>query len=1077
MKEPEEKKRAKQLRRRAEKTLSQHPERVHGKTGGDTTSYTHELEVHQIELEMQGEELRLSQGEILTSRDAYLDLYDFAPVGYFTLGRGTVISAVNLTGCRMLGVERQRLLKRPFTDFVAPAEQGAFRAYLKQCGATGSGHSSEFELVRADQASFYVQVQCLTVTSDEGKPAQFRLAVMDVTARKQAEEAVRRSQSLLAAAQHIARMGSWEWDLKTNEFHLSDEIYRIHGVDSATAVPSIESFLPLVHSDDRASVAEVIQQSVSQGKPGSVDYRVILPDGSTRYLHGEGEVSADDSGKPLRLIGTVQDITERKQGEADRETLLAQVTRQKREVEELAEVLIQERNTLQVIMENTRAHLAYLDNNFNFVQVNSTYAEGSGHTREELLGKKHFALFPNAENEVIFKEVRDTGRPVVFHDKPFEFADQPWRGVTYWDWTLSPARDATGKVQGVVLSLVETTERKKAEETLRQTRDYLQKLLDYANAPIIVWDPSGNITRFNHAFERLTGYSADEVTGRKLEVLFPPDNCEESLSKIAQAVSGAFWESVEIPILRKDGAIRIALWNSANVYAEDGTTLLATIAQGQDITARRDADDALRRERDLLRHLTEASPVGIYVVGAEGRVRFANAEAHRILGVTPELMGTIDFSRPWAGLTDFSGHVLSPEQVLFQQVKTKMNAVYGVGRIITRGNDRSLLLFNAAPLHDEREQFDGMVSVVQDVTGLVQAQEALRQSEASYRTLVDSSPDGILTLDSRGRITDANPELCRLLGYSLEEMKGQDGRRFLADTMPHDAAYYAQAIRDRLFEQELEVVRRDGRIIAVWAKLVPYYDRSGNLARIITYLRDVTEHRKLDQLKDDFIGFVSHELRTPLTVILGALNTILSEEAKLSTAERRALMEDAVWGAETLGRILENLLELTRARAKKLMLCTEPIDLSKVVESAVAKIKSQMGKGHRVVIDLPADLPPVPADALRVERILHNLLDNAVKYSPQGGDVRVFARRDGKQVVVGVSDQGIGISTEDQARLFASFERVESLVSGIKGVGLGLAVCRYLVEAHQGKLWVESQPGQGATFYFTLPLGGAPNIR
>jgi len=153
------------------------------------------------------------------------------------------------------------------------------------------------------------------------------------------------------------------------------------------------------------------------------------------------------------------------------------------------------------------------------------------------------------------------------------------------------------------------------------------------------------------------------------------------------------------------------------------------------------------------------------------------------------------------------------------------------------------------------------------------------------------------------------------------------------------------------------------------------------------------------------------------------------------------------------------------------VLCTEYVDVRKLIDSAVDRIKSQLGKGHRVVIDLPADLPPAPADAVRVERILHNLLDNAVKYSPRGGDIRVFARRDREQIVVGVSDQGIGISTDDQKRIFANFERVESLASGIKGTGLGLAVCRFLVEAHQGKLWVESQPGQGATFCFTLPLG------
>ena len=118
----------------------------------------------------------------------------------------------------------------------------------------------------------------------------------------------------------------------------------------------------------------------------------------------------------------------------------------------------------------------------------------------------------------------------------------------------------------------------KSEEALRQTRDYLGKLFDYANAPIIVWDPESRITRFNHAFERLAGYTADKVVGQELGVLFPEASRDESLSKIVRTLKGEYWELVEIPILRKDGDTRLVIWNSANIYAEDSTTVLATIA-------------------------------------------------------------------------------------------------------------------------------------------------------------------------------------------------------------------------------------------------------------------------------------------------------------------------------------------------------------------------------------------------------------------------------------------------------------------------------------------------------------------
>jgi signal transduction histidine kinase len=123
------------------------------------------------------------------------------------------------------------------------------------------------------------------------------------------------------------------------------------------------------------------------------------------------------------------------------------------------------------------------------------------------------------------------------------------------------------------------------------------------------------------------------------------------------------------------------------------------------------------------------------------------------------------------------------------------------------------------------------------------------------------------------------------------------------------------------------------------------------------------------------------------------------------------------------------------------------------------------------VIDFPKRLPPVRADQLRVERILYNLLENAVKYSPPGGEIRVFAKRERERLVIGVSDQGIGISLHDQAKLFGPFQRLEdSRLDGVKGAGLGLLVCRRLVEAHGGQIWVESEPGRGSTFFFTLPL-------
>jgi PAS domain S-box-containing protein len=191
---------------------------------------------------------------------------------------------------------------------------------------------------------------------------------------------------------------------------------------------------------------EIVNQSWEKAGFSPVyEKEFVRKDGSVFPASVRVLVVSDETGKPLEMWSIVRDITRRKQAE---------------------EAVIKEKNVIKGIMENTGAMLAYLDLEFNFVAVNSAYAKGSGHSAEALIGKNLFTLFPNAENQAIFEKVRNTGKTVSYHDKPFDFAGQPERGVTYWDWTLAPVKDETGNVLGLVLSLMETTQRKELEQEL-----------------------------------------------------------------------------------------------------------------------------------------------------------------------------------------------------------------------------------------------------------------------------------------------------------------------------------------------------------------------------------------------------------------------------------------------------------------------------------------------------------------------------------------------------------------------------------------------------------------------------------
>jgi K+-sensing histidine kinase KdpD len=234
-------------------------------------------------------------------------------------------------------------------------------------------------------------------------------------------------------------------------------------------------------------------------------------------------------------------------------------------------------------------------------------------------------------------------------------------------------------------------------------------------------------------------------------------------------------------------------------------------------------------------------------------------------------------------------------------------------------------------------------------------------------------------------------------------------------------------------------------------------------------LIDTTARKKVEDLKDSFIGMVSHELRTPLTVINGCLSTVLTEWARLSSGEAQQLLQDATLESESLSHLVENLLELSRFQAQQLALYPEPTHVKTLVRETLSKVKRQ-APSHQFITSIPDGLQLINADPLRIERILYNLLDNAAKYSPPGSQIKVSARAEPECLIIAVSDRGKGLSPSEQARIFSPFQRLENnRPDRARGAGLGLVVCQRLVEAHGGKIWVESKKGKGSTFYFTLP--------
>jgi two-component system, OmpR family, phosphate regulon sensor histidine kinase PhoR len=357
------------------------------------------------------------------------------------------------------------------------------------------------------------------------------------------------------------------------------------------------------------------------------------------------------------------------------------------------------------------------------------------------------------------------------------------------------------------------------------------------------------------------------------------------------------------------------------------------------------------------------------------------------------------------------------------------------------------------------------------------------RAEAGRRRLqviIDSMPEGVLIAEGQeGRISAVNRAgedllgVDRLTGLAFEELASALGLR-----SPQGSTYSAgdfpliQTIRRGEVCLGVEVVLRgaDGRNMAVLINGAPFRDPEGRISGAVAVFQDISKAKEAEQLKDEFISLVSHELRTPLTSIKGAASTLLRHYSTLDEDTRQELLLDIDEEADRLYRLVENLLDFSRSEAGMLRLATEPVHVGRLAAKVVKHISVRAPR-HRFSISFAADLPPAEADPIRVEQVLRNLLDNAVKYSPAGGQIEVRGELSGGRLLVAVRDEGVGILPADQGRVFQRFQQAAA-ASDVKsaGVGLGLAICQRLVEAHDGAIWAESEQGSGSTFFFTLPL-------
>jgi len=351
--------------------------------------------------------------------------------------------------------------------------------------------------------------------------------------------------------------------------------------------------------------------------------------------------------------------------------------------------------------------------------------------------------------------------------------------------------------------------------------------------------------------------------------------------------------------------------------------------------------------------------------------------------------------------------------------------------------------------------------------------EALAREHAEAnrsQAILSGIADGVIVLGDNGQAIVANPAIGRILERSTDAILGTDIQALMSDYVDElDQERIVQLLGDREMRRTSLKFGWGDKTLSV--SFAPVADDVGRLAGTVAVFRDFTREAQIDQMKSDFISIVSHEMRTPLTSIKGYLDLVLMGAAGALGKQQTSFLAIARDNSIRLNQLVADLLDISRIESGKAELEVQVVSVGDVVDQVVDSLQKEfVDRDLTLTLDVPPDLPELFGDPSRIAQILTNLLSNAYKYTKEGG-ATVRARASRHAIQVDVIDTGMGISSEDLDSLFSRFFRAQDMeVRQQPGTGLGLNITKSLVEMHGGEIWVESEPGQGSTFSFTLPL-------
>jgi PAS domain S-box-containing protein len=625
-----------------------------------------------------------------------------------------------------------------------------------------------------------------------------------------------------------------------------------------------------------------------------------------------------------------------------------------------------------------------------------------------------------------------------------------------------------------------------------------RELIEHSRSAFICWRPDRTVQFVNEFAGWFFGYSPAAFTGMDLACIFERKTGAAALNKLVDTLGQGADQlgPIQYQHRRGNGERAWMNWTHRALRTGDGR-VTAVLSMGRDVSQRVETERQLRHERDRAQQYLDIAATIFVVIDRNQRIELINKRGCALLGrAESELIG-----KNWFDLC-IPAEEREVVRAGFNQLLRGQGQLmkYYENAIVDASGAKRIIAWHNAVIHDEEGAIVATLSSGEDITERKAAARAMRESESRYRAIFDSTGTAMAILDEHGRIRLANEELSALSGYAHAELLGRQWSTLVGLRQARQLLLHFEREKGRPKSRKYEVVMRDRKSEPRY--VLVHADELSDSSGYVVSLADITERRMaeeslraserqlesavnllkrknralddanaklkdLDKLKTEFVSLASHELRTPLTGIIGFAETLLSEDIELSPDERKRYLNIIDSEGKRLGGLLSDLLDIAKIEKGEAAFALRTVEIREVLQHALERM--------HVPDRITARIEPSPAlwvyaDPQRISQVFANIIDNAVRHIDGQGAITVGFEDKGDVAQISIKDTGSGIRAEDQEKIFDTFYRSKYRrhVDKRSSSGLGLSIAKGVIESHGGAIWAESEPGRGATFYFTL---------